>query len=90
MADYLVSKGMPFRRAHEVVGGIVRDLASKGADFSSLSPADWKAYDALFDEDVEQWLSPEAAVRNRRTPQSTNPDAVKARIAEARARLSVR
>ncbi|HUF22614.1 MAG TPA: argininosuccinate lyase [Vicinamibacterales bacterium] len=87
VADYLVSKGMPFRSAHEVVGGIVRDLAAKGEDFSSLSPADWKAYDALFDEDVEKWLSPEAAVRNRRTPQSTNPDAVRSRLRDAAARL---
>ncbi|HEX6323880.1 MAG TPA: argininosuccinate lyase [Vicinamibacterales bacterium] len=87
VADYLVSKGMPFRRAHEVVGGIVRDLASKGADFSSLSPAEWKAYDPLFEEDVKGWLSPEAAVRNRRTPQSTNPAAVRERIREAQKRL---
>jgi argininosuccinate lyase len=87
VADYLVSKGMPFRRAHEVVGGIVRDLASKGADFSTLSPADWKAYDALFDEDVLKWITPEAAVRNRRTPQSTNPARVAEALRAARARL---
>src|SRR5687768_1123703 len=46
-ADYLVSKGMPFRRAHEVVGGIVRQLAAKNADFSSLSMDDWKRLDPL-------------------------------------------
>jgi argininosuccinate lyase len=86
-ADYLVSKGMPFRRAHEVVGGIVRDLAAKGADFSALSDAEWKAYDALFEGDVRDWLSPEAAVRNRRTPQSTNPEQVRARLREAASRL---
>jgi argininosuccinate lyase len=66
---------------------MVRDLASRGADFSSLSPADWKAYDALFDEDVLKWITPEAAVRNRRTPQSTNPARVAEMLKAARARL---
>ncbi|MEX2270738.1 MAG: argininosuccinate lyase [Vicinamibacterales bacterium] len=87
-ADYLVSKGMPFRRAHEVVGGIVRDLVATSADFSSLSTADWKRYDALFDEGVLKWMTPEAAVRNRRTPQSTNPAHVAGKLQQARERLS--
>ncbi|MDQ3070681.1 MAG: argininosuccinate lyase, partial [Acidobacteriota bacterium] len=87
VADYLVSKGMPFRRAHEVVGGLVRELVAKRADFASLSLDDWKRHDALFDADVLEWITPEAAVRNRRTPQSTNPDSVKRRIAEAKVAL---
>jgi argininosuccinate lyase len=86
-ADYLVSKGMPFRRAHEVVGGIVRVLAAKNADFSSLSPEEWKRLDPLFAEDVLKWMAPEAAVRNRRTPQSTNPACVAQKLKDARARL---
>ena len=88
VADYLVSKGMPFRRAHEVTGGIVRDLVARKTDFASLSIEQWKAYDAAFDADVTDWLTPEAAVRNRRTPQSTNPDAVRARLLAAKRRLS--
>lgn len=87
VADYLVAKGMPFRRAHEIVGGIVRDLVSRKADFSSLTLAEWKRYDAAFADDVRQWITPEAAVRNRRTSQSTNPEQVRARLAEARRRL---
>lgn len=87
VADYLVSKGMPFRRAHEVVGAIVRDLAGKRADFSSLSLEEWRRHDALFGEDIVQWLTPEAAVRNRRTPQSTNPAQVQKRLSEAKNRL---
>ena len=33
VADYLVNKGVSFRRAHEIVGGVVRDLVAKGKDF---------------------------------------------------------
>ena len=80
VADYLVSKGMPFRQAHEVVGRIVRDLVGRGADFSALSLEEWKAYDARFADDISAWLTPEAAVRNRRTPQSTNPQSVNRQI----------
>jgi len=94
VADYLVSKGMPFRRAHEVTGGIVRELAATRADFSSLSAGfsslsleAWKRHDALFEDDVLEWITPEAAVRNRRTPQSTNPEAVHLSLASAKARL---
>ena len=37
VADYLVGRGLAFRSAHEVVGGIVRDLVDRGRDFSSLT-----------------------------------------------------
>lgn len=88
VADYLVAKGMPFRRAHEVVGGIVRELVAAKADFQSLTMDDWRRHDALFGEDIAAWITPEAAVRNRRTPQSTNPARVADALARARERLS--
>ena len=37
VADYLVSRGMPFRQAHEVVGAMVRRLLQEKRDFESLS-----------------------------------------------------
>ncbi len=76
VADYLVGRGLPFRVAHEVTGRIVRDLYEAGRDFSSLSLADWRRYHELFDIDVLKAITPEAAVTARKTPQSTNPDAV--------------
>src|SRR5690606_38687115 len=88
VADYLVAKGMPFRRANEVVGGIVRELVAAKADFQSLTMDDWRRHDALFGEDIAAWITPEAAVRNRRTPQSTNPARVADALARARERLS--
>src|SRR5207249_5054641 len=44
VADYLVGKGMPFRQAHEVVGGMVRQLLSEGRDFDALSMAEWRGH----------------------------------------------
>ena len=41
VADFLVAKGMPFREAHEVVGGMARELLAQGRDFaaSDTSPS---------------------------------------------------
>jgi argininosuccinate lyase len=88
VADYLVGRGLPFRTAHEVAGRISRDLHESGRDFSSLSLADWRGYDAHFDEGVFAAITPEAAVAARKTPQSTNPAAVAAALAETRAWLA--
>ncbi len=87
VADYLVARGVPFRQAHEIVGRIVRKLVAEGREFTSLSLAEWRAFSEVFDEDIRAHLSPEAAVEAKRTPQSTNPEAVKRALAELEAWL---
>jgi argininosuccinate lyase len=88
VADYLVARGLPFRTAHEVTGRIVRDLHGAGRDFSVLSIEDWQRYHPLFEAGVFDAITPEAAVAARRTPQSTNPRAVAAALAETRGWLA--
>ena len=77
VADYLVGRGLPFRRAHEVVGRIVRELMVSGRDFSSLTPDEWKSQHELFEDDVVERITPGGSVEARATPQSTNPKAVR-------------
>jgi argininosuccinate lyase len=84
VADYLVGRGMPFRRAHEVVGGLVRKLVAEGRDFSSLSVDEWRAASDRFEADVVARVTPGASVTAKRTPQSTAPAAVSARLAALR------
>src|SRR3954454_20539166 len=43
VADYLVGRGVPFRRAHEIVAALVRKLVAEKRDFESLSLAEWRA-----------------------------------------------
>ncbi len=88
VADCLVARGVPFRTAHEITGRIVRDLHGSGRDFAALSLAEWRQYDARFDESILNALTPDAAVRTKRTPQSTSPEAVAAALAETRDWLS--
>lgn len=90
VADYLVSRGMSFRRAHEVVGGMVRRLIAEGRDFSSLTSEEWCEYSELFGDGSTLIITPRASVEAKRTPQSTNPTAVGAVLDETRDWLEAR
>ena len=87
VADFLVGKGMPFRQAHEVVGGMVRQLVSQGRDFSSLTVEEWQRHSPLFDNSVQQAVTASASVSARKTPQSTHPEAVSASLSDVKAWL---
>jgi argininosuccinate lyase len=84
VADYLVARGMPFRAAHELVGGMVRRLHAERRTFEDLALPEWQAYSPLFTEEVRRVVSAEASVAARRTPQSTHPASVAAALAETR------
>src|SRR3954466_4182414 len=84
VADYLVGRGVPFRRAHEIVGALVRSLIAEGREFEQLSVAEWRAASEHFDSDVVERVTPGVSVAAKRTPQSTAPAAVAARLADVR------
>ncbi len=84
VADYLVSRGLPFRSAHEVVGAMVRRLLAEGRDFSDLTMAEWRAASEMFGEDAPRAATALASVQAKRTPQSTHPESVAAALAECR------
>jgi argininosuccinate lyase len=84
VADYLVGRGVPFRRAHEIVGGLVRKLVAEERDFESLTLAEWRAASDRFEADVVDRVTPGVSVAAKRTPQSTAPAAVAARLTDVR------
>jgi argininosuccinate lyase len=84
VADYLVGRGVPFRRAHEIVGALVRKLVAERRDFEQLSLGEWRAASGLFEQDIVARVRPGASVAAKRTPQSTAPAAVAARLEEIR------
>ncbi len=88
VADYLVSRGMPFRQAHEVVGAMVRQLLAQKRDFEALSLDEWRMSSELFGDDVKRHVTAAASVRVRKTPQSTHPDAVGAALKELKGWLA--
>jgi argininosuccinate lyase len=76
VADYLVNRGVPFRRAHEIVGALVRRLVDERRELTSLTLDEWRAASELFEADIVDRLTPQASVAAKRTPQSTSPAAV--------------
>ena len=84
VADYLAVRGMPFRQAHEIVAAMVRRLVADGRDFSSLTLKEWKEASDFFGDDAPQAATPLESVYAKRTPQSTNPDAVQAALQEVK------
>jgi argininosuccinate lyase len=88
VADYLVGRGVPFRRAHEIVGALVRSLIAEGREFDQLSLSDWRSASDLFEADIVSRVTPAVSVAAKRTPQSTAPDAVAGRLKEVRTWLS--
>ena len=65
LADYLVTKGMPFREAHGVVGSAVRYCIDKGKDLDSLSLEEFRSFSDLIDEDVFQFIDVKNCVERR-------------------------
>jgi len=88
VADYLVGRGVPFRDAHEIVGTMVRTLLREKRGFEALTLDEWRGHSPLFDADVQDYITPGASVRRKRTPQSTHPDSVATALREVTAWLA--
>jgi argininosuccinate lyase len=88
VADYLVGRGVPFRRAHEITGALVRTLVAEQREFESLSLQEWRAASDLFEPDIIERVTPRMSVGAKRTPQSTAPAAVGAALVDVEAWLT--
>lgn len=76
LADYLVSKGLPFREAHHLTGQAVAAAEREGKGLEDLSLPELQAITPLIENDVFAVLEYEAAVRRRETPGGTGPRSV--------------
>ena len=65
LADYLVRRGVPFREAHHVAGGLVRVAESTGRELSGLTLEEMNAVHPAFADDVYEVFDPEASVESR-------------------------
>ena len=88
LADYLVRKGLPFREAHSVVGGVVRLCLDKDCGLADLSLAEYQAACDRIGEDVFDAITVEGSLAARAIPGGTAPDQVESAIRAARARLA--
>ncbi|WP_107923950.1 argininosuccinate lyase [Lysinibacillus parviboronicapiens] len=84
LADYLATKGMPFREAHEVTGKLVFTCIQKDIYLLDLPIEDMKKESELIEADIYDVLAPEAAVRRRHSLGGTGFDQVKIQIEKAK------
>jgi len=65
LADYLVSKNIPFREAHHIVGEVVLAAIDKGVPLEDLTLTQLQAYSEKIGQDVYQHLSIESTLDKR-------------------------
>ena len=87
LADYLVTRGVPFRKAHHVVGQVVHYCIRNGKELSGCSLEEFRSFHKAFDEDVFPYLDISNVIDRRRSIGGTAASRVKEAIVHARADL---
>ncbi len=87
LAEYLVGKGMPFRKAHEIVGRLVAEAMEKGTGLSATPLSKLKKLSQLFGADVAKIFDVQRSLSARRAIGAPSPENVKAQIKRWRKQL---
>ena len=87
LADYLVRKGLEFRKAHDVVGRIVVHAIDRGVELNQLSIDDLRGFSPLIEEDIFPAISLAQSLSGKAAIGGTSPDRVAQELARAKAAL---
>lgn len=79
-ADYLVKKGMPFRTAYKITGGLVALCISKNTTLEELPLEDYKQQSELFEDDVYAAISLDTCVKERKSFGGPSPESVHGQV----------
>ena len=90
LADYLVTKGVTFRQAHEIVGKMVLHALSRDKELGQLALEEMKGFWENIEEDVYGWLDPVSSIDRKRIGGGTGRSEVKRALAKAREELNAR
>ncbi len=88
LADYLVRKGVPFRKAHEIVGKIVAYCIDHHLLLSDLPLKTLHTFSPAFDDDVVEFLNPEKSPARKKSAGSTSPKEVLKQLSKWKRLLS--
>ncbi|MCY4223722.1 MAG: argininosuccinate lyase [Bacteroidetes bacterium] len=87
LADYLATKGVPFREAHEIVGHLVGICLSEDTTLEALPLEKMQEVCTLIASDVQEYLRLDAVVSARSSLGGTSPEEVERQIKRARKQL---
>lgn len=80
LADYLVTRSMPFRQAHKVVGKIVAFCIGNKRSIQTLEIKELKNFSGLFEADVKSVFQWKNAIAHRNVSGGTGLESVKAQL----------
>lgn len=87
LADYLVGKGIAFRDAYKISGGIVNECMQKGLDLESFPIESYKSYSEKFDADVYAAVNIETCVKKRISFGGTSESSVEKQIEYVKSKI---
>lgn len=79
-ADYLVSKGIPFRDCHEIIGKIVLYCIGKGIAIEDMSMEEFKSFSPEFDDDIYEKIDIRSCIKAKKSKGSTSFESVKKQL----------
>jgi argininosuccinate lyase len=83
VADLLVRRGVPFREAHGIVGGLVRDAIEAGKPLSELTPEELRRRSEHLDDSYYEVLRSSSWLESKRIAGGTGSAPLAAQIAAA-------
>lgn len=89
LADYLANKGVPFRKAHEIIGQIVLYAIQNNKYLLDLSLDEYKKFSHSFEEDIFTVLQPKHVVAARNSYGGTGFEQVKVQLKLAEEKLGI-
>jgi argininosuccinate lyase len=87
LADFLVTRGVPFREAHGIIGRIVLHCSDQGLRLADLGLDLLRAFSDKFDREALNALDPAHIVARRDHPGGTAPKQVRSALRRARKML---
>ncbi|HEY9818326.1 MAG TPA: argininosuccinate lyase [Candidatus Obscuribacterales bacterium] len=88
VADYLATRGVPFREAYNLVGKVVKTSLAAGKLLKDLTLEEWQALHPSFEEDIYGAIAPQQVVSARNSYGGTGFEQVRQALQQARQRLS--
>ena len=88
VADLLVRRGLPFREAHGVVGGLVRHAVAAGIPLSAIPPEELSGFSELLDAEYYEVLGEGSWLESKVSRGGTAAAAVAAQLERAEASLA--
>jgi argininosuccinate lyase len=87
VADYLASKGVPFREAYNLVGKVVKTSLASGKLLKDLTLQEWQQLHPAFEADIYEAITPKQVVAARNSYGGTGFEQIRQALAVARSQL---